>query len=608
MLWPGKSLPAAFAFLEIISINLGLRPTKQKPQTMKNFLLAVVLMGLYHAQAQVLLFDQTNNPTGATAAQDFETVNDLYDCKGADDFVVPSGQTWYIDSVILYGQYSAGAQLNSGVIVSFYDNSSGLPGTLVATETAASNADPDGNGSLIMHFSTPVVLTPGTYWLVGCARKDFGSGGGQWYWGRNSTGSGNNFLWQNPLNGFGTGCTSWIAASSCSALGVTDPGLRFKVWGCYGPKPSLELGSDDTILCSNEVPWTLEPDSLFSGLVYFWNTGDTANSLNIDSAGLYVMYAYDPVTQCAARDEMNIDIATNPVANIASDTICEGDFKQFNGFSGCGLCTHIWNGTDTSFFYTTDVQGWHYLEIIDPASGCAGTDSAWLEIQSTDPPVLVPGTEIDLCVGDTVYISTAESYVSYAWSTGVFTPGIYVTAGGEYAVTVETSAGCATTDTAVVTERPLPQPSITVDTTSTWKIRLTATSGYQSYLWSTGGDDVDIIANSTGNYSVTVTDEFGCEGTKTIFVFVTGIEDLVAQKMRFFPNPAQGYVNISWPAEWVGAASMQVVDISGRPVRTIEALQAQQRVELSNLATGYYLIKIHSPEGEGIARLIVDND
>jgi len=578
---------------------------------MKKLLLALALMGAHYAPAQVLLFDQTNNPTGSTAAQDFEATYDIYDCKAADDFVVPSGETWYIDSVIMEGTYSAVAQFNSGAVVSFYDNSSGLPGTLISTQTVSSGADPDGNGSLVVHFTSPVVLTGGTYWLVGWARKDYANNGGQWYWGRNSTGSGNNFLWQNSGNGFSTGCTSWIAATSCSALAVSDPGLRFQLWGCYGPKPSLELGPDDTILCSNAIPWTLGPDSLFSGLIYYWNTGDTATAMDIDSSGLYVMFAYNAQTQCAARDEMNIDIHENPVTNIEDDTICEGQVKQYSGFAGCATCDYTWDDTLTGqllFFYTTSVQGWHYLEIVDPASGCSGADSAWLEVQSTNPPEILPATEIDLCEGDTVYISTAETYAGYQWSTSETTPGIYVNEGGPYAVTVQTTAGCESTDTAMVTMRPAPEPSISLDTTANWKIRLTATAGYQSYEWGNGATDAVIIANNTGNYTVTVTDEFGCEGSATLHVVVTGIEDAVAQKMAFYPNPARGFVNITWPSAWVGVASLQIVDISGRPVQTIGARAANQRIELSDLSTGYYLIKIHSPEGEGLARLLVEND
>src|SRR5262245_26097249 len=134
--------------MEFISINLIKNPTNENTSTMKRFLPIAFLLISICGQAQVLLFDQTSNPNGGTACQDFETANDIYDCKIAEDFTIPTGPSWYIDSIKLFGTYSATAVLNSGLLLDIYTNNSGQPGTLITAVNIPSNADPDNDGSL----------------------------------------------------------------------------------------------------------------------------------------------------------------------------------------------------------------------------------------------------------------------------------------------------------------------------------------------------------------------------------------------------------------------------------------------------------------------------
>ena len=83
----------------------------------------------------VILYDQydnaTTNPPVDITSQDFEASFDQYDSQAADDFVVPSGQTWTITEVDVMGEYSGGPAASFNVY--FYQDSGGLPGTLVAS-------------------------------------------------------------------------------------------------------------------------------------------------------------------------------------------------------------------------------------------------------------------------------------------------------------------------------------------------------------------------------------------------------------------------------------------------------------------------------------------
>src|SRR5262245_40735518 len=58
------------------------------------------------AAPNVVLYDQYDNAgLNATGSQDFEAAYDAFDDFAADDFVVPSGETWNVDEVDVQGGY-----------------------------------------------------------------------------------------------------------------------------------------------------------------------------------------------------------------------------------------------------------------------------------------------------------------------------------------------------------------------------------------------------------------------------------------------------------------------------------------------------------------------
>ena len=154
-----------------------------------------------------ILYDQMDNPAptpGGVTSQDFETANDPFDSFAADDFVVPGGETWSITGVDVAGEYSTGGPAAS-FNVFFYADSATLPGTLVATRLA----NPYSNGAnAVITLTSPVILTPGTYWVSVQARQDF-TPAGQWFWDNRTVISNSGAAWQNPGGGFGVGCLTW---------------------------------------------------------------------------------------------------------------------------------------------------------------------------------------------------------------------------------------------------------------------------------------------------------------------------------------------------------------------------------------------------------------
>ena len=151
---------------------------------------------------------------GGVTSQNFEAGFDTFDSQAADDFVVPAGQTWIVQQVNVIGEYSGGGGPAASVNVTFYSDSATLPGAAVAGGTyAAVPITTDTAGAFTIALPTSLVLTEGTYWVAVQTNMDLSFG--QWFWDNRLVQSNSGAAWENPGDGFGTGCTTWGLKTTC---------------------------------------------------------------------------------------------------------------------------------------------------------------------------------------------------------------------------------------------------------------------------------------------------------------------------------------------------------------------------------------------------------
>jgi hypothetical protein len=182
-----------------------------------------------------VLYDQNDNDSGiGITSQNFEASFDIYDNQGADDFTVPSTETWKVTEVDVTGVYYNGAGPAASQHVTFYKNKGGLPNSakVVADFPAVMGAD-NGFGSFVITLPSAVKLKPGKYWVSVQVNMDF-SAGGQWGWEGRTVQNGQMAAWQNPGDGFATGCTSWNYESVCIPSGQ-GPDKMFALKGKAKP-------------------------------------------------------------------------------------------------------------------------------------------------------------------------------------------------------------------------------------------------------------------------------------------------------------------------------------------------------------------------------------
>ena len=178
---------------------------------------------------------------------------------------------------------------------------------------------------------------------------------------------------------------------------------------------------------------------------------------------------------------------------------------------------------------------------------------------------------------------------------------------GTYSVTITDGLG---TTVATVTLTEPNALTVTVDGTTIesvngndGEIDITAAGGTAPFTYSWTGPNSftastgDLTGLEGGTYDLTVTDQNGCTvTTQVILGSAVGIEDREPwdAAIRMFPNPAQSQVTIESPIRTI--SSIDILNLQGQVLKT-EALQStSNQVELGDLPTGTYLIRMR---GEG---------
>jgi hypothetical protein len=183
-----------------------------------------------------VLWDQSDNASDKDiVSQDFlDVAFDPHDSRAADDFLVPDGYLWSLETVKVFGLYLGPAPAQSLDVVFFRDEG-GFPGKIVRGCDYNDILPEDiTDPSFMINLPTPCLLTPGTYWMSVRANMHFLQHG-QWFWHENTVQTLSPFVWENPGDGFGTGCLTFsYAKAECDAF---FPDLTFQLIGEEQPFP-----------------------------------------------------------------------------------------------------------------------------------------------------------------------------------------------------------------------------------------------------------------------------------------------------------------------------------------------------------------------------------
>jgi hypothetical protein len=217
-----------------------------------------------------------------------------------------------------------------------------------------------------------------------------------------------------------------------------------------------------------------------------------------------------------------------------------------------GYLAYVWSSGEVTEGITASAPG-VYTVTVTALNGCTGTASVTVFENAAIIPTI--SGDLSYCAGDNTTLTASSGYVSYEWTTGSADPSITVTAGA-YGVTVTDVNGCTATATVEVMEDALPIPVISGDLTycAGGSATLDVGPGYVSYSWSPFGQTTESIeATLPGDYTVTVVDVNGCEGSATVTVIENALPTpqiggaaVICEGSSTILDAGAGYASYQW--------------------------------------------------------------
>ena len=297
---------------------------------------------------------------------------------------------------------------------------------------------------------------------------------------------------------------------------------------------------NDTNMCNSDVI-TLNAQYDTTNTHYYWNTGDTTQTINVNYTGTFIVRVDSG--GCEGLDTINIYAARVPLITTPSLTYnCTGDSITLATLYDPGY-VYLWNDFSTADTLRVGLTGIYSVKVND--SGCVRTKSITVEISVDSFIIRTPDTAV--CLGGQVHINdtTYGSGLAFQWlpTAGVDNPNsakpIITPDTSAYYTLTATIGMCSLTRGLYIEVQP--NPSLYMggnrnvcqfDTIRIWPT--VAPLWYPDYIydWTPGtylNDSTTpyVIYNATDTFAtnstkmyLTVTTPAGCKASDSIMIYV----------------------------------------------------------------------------------------
>lgn len=332
-----------------------------------------------------------------------------------------------------------------------------------------------------------------------------------------TTGSFSAYAWSNGSHAAATYATlagnyTVTVTDNIGCTGISSP---FEV--TENPLPQPVVSAAASAFCSGDSVRLTAGN--FAG--YAWSNGSNLPAVFARQGGNYSVTVTD-MNGCsgtAAPVTLIEYPRPQPVVSAAALEFCEGDSVELT--TGSFAAYAWWDGSNAQSAFAN--ESGNYTVTVTDVNGCTGTAAPVFitKVPRPQPAVIQTGF---LCAGNTAVLST-DQYAFYEWSTFETSPQIIVTQGGVYAVTVTDTNGCSGSSLPyTVLDNQIAPPDVTSSNGTAFcegnSTTLNVSTGYASYLWSTGSAQPTFIVWQSGSYTISVTDTNGCVGAAEITIHV----------------------------------------------------------------------------------------
>lgn len=314
---------------------------------------------------------------------------------------------------------------------------------------------------------------------------------------------------------------NWNTGQTGFRITVSDTGKYIATvsYGNCSYKDSVTLRYDKV------PPLTLPSDSLFCdsvnivldagvpGLFYQWSTSvfDNQQTVSVNDTGKYSVIVRN--LNCISYDTIRLWLATAP--KLEDQFFCN-NFTFEADASAIEEAQYKWSTGETTQKITLNKADTYWVQT--KQRHCVKSDTFTI----TNPVIqLELGIDTHFCDFINLELDAGQDGIQYDWSNGANTQIINVTTPGTYIVTVFDSFGCENTDTIVVTVSESPIFELGDDMTICLNspTTLKGPPGYD-YKWNVGSTEASITTVFEGPYTLTITDEYGCIATDSLYITV----------------------------------------------------------------------------------------
>ena len=342
----------------------------------------------------------------------------------------------------------------------------------------------------------------------------------------------------------------------------------------------------DTFICDDAAFVRVNGDSIF---------GETCDSIILVSDSLD---CDSSIRLTLRRPKFAVHLWTH---DQDEQTLC----LELDALPSCGII----DSTDYQLIWTLDGEiidtlhkdscinviysGEYGAEVFYPSGGCASGVISYVFVNTgIDKKVVNIIGQDFLCEGDSTYLLVRGNAYDYQWSNGISDTLLLIDTPGTYCVTgwranIDTCTTCweveasdiFVTDTIIEAD----------DGTRSGRIIIRIGGTHQPYniRWSTGSQLPMIRDLMAGMYSVTLTNDKGCERKYNFEVpLQTSSSSVPNRGLRLFPNPTSSEVILE---SGISGEEYEILNVEGR---VISKGNVSGVVDVQSLVPGVYLIRI----------------
>ena len=271
---------------------------------------------------------------------------------------------------------------------------------------------------------------------------------------------------------------------------------------------------------------------------YAWSTGSSSSNIELRSnKGLFeadeIIYSVEITSGvgCKGNAQATLRFRPLPIAQIVDEDsnplgdlveICKGERK----YLGSGLANgYSWNnGKNTAHIYVTN-DSTYSVTVTDGM--CSNSDTTRVVVHAL--PQIGMGGPRAICDGNPTTLDAGEAQ-SYQWilpgGSIADTRTVTAATAGEYIAHIVNIHGCSNTDTVNLTVQPSPREvkinsnnaDITTCPNTPTTLTASTSSSDVSYSWSNGQSGQQINVSQAQQYTVTVSNSYGCTSSSSIEV------------------------------------------------------------------------------------------